>query len=47
LEKNPDVWQLLLARARHGHITLVYSAHDAEHNNAVALKQFLEKRRKD
>jgi uncharacterized protein YeaO (DUF488 family) len=42
LEKNPDAWQPLLARARRGRVTLVYSAHDTEHNNAVALKQFLE-----
>jgi uncharacterized protein YeaO (DUF488 family) len=41
LERNPEVWQPLLARARRGHITLVYSAHDSEHNNAVALKEFL------
>ncbi|MFP3208702.1 MAG: hypothetical protein RXR82_03030 [Nitrososphaeria archaeon] len=28
--------------ARRGNITLVYSARDAEHNSAVALKRFLE-----
>lgn len=32
----------LLARARRGRVTLVYSAHDTEHNNAVALKRFLD-----
>jgi uncharacterized protein YeaO (DUF488 family) len=46
LEKRPDVWQPLLARARKGRVTLVYSAHDTEHNNAVALKEFLEQKLK-
>lgn len=41
LEKHPDRWQPLLTRARRGRVTLVYSAHDTEHNNAVALKDFL------
>lgn len=44
LERNDDAWQSLLARARRGRVTLIYSAHDTEHNNAVALKEFLEKR---
>lgn len=42
LEQRPAAWQPLVARARRGRITLVYSAHDAEHNNALALKEFLE-----
>ena len=46
LEKNPDAWQPLLTGARRGRITLVFGAHDAEHNNAVALKEFLEKKSK-
>jgi uncharacterized protein YeaO (DUF488 family) len=41
LEKHADAWQPLLTRARRGRVTLVYSAHDIEHNNAVALKEFL------
>ncbi len=44
LEKNPDAWEPLLARARRGRVTLVYSAHDTEHNNAVALKEFLDQK---
>ncbi len=44
LEKHPDSWQPLLARARRGRVTLVYSAHDTEHNNAVALKEFLDEK---
>ncbi len=46
LQQHPDVWQSLLARARRSRVTLVYSAHDTEHNNAVALKEFLEKKLK-
>ncbi len=42
LERNEDAWRPLLASARRGHITLVYSAHDTEHNNAIVLKDFLE-----
>ena len=44
LEKHPEAWQPLLARARRGRLTLVYSAHDTEHNNAVALQEFLERK---
>ncbi|GHG65128.1 DUF488 domain-containing protein [Comamonas sp. JC664] len=42
LAAHPSVWQPLLEAARHGTVTLVYSAHDTEHNNAAALQQFLE-----
>ncbi|NOK03010.1 MULTISPECIES: DUF488 domain-containing protein [Myxococcus] len=42
LAANPAAWQPLLEAARHGTVTLVYSAHDTEHNNAAALQQFLE-----
>ena len=44
LEKHSEAWQPLLARARRGRVTLVYSAHDTEHNNAIALKEFLERK---
>lgn len=44
LKKHIDVWEPLLAEARYGTVTLLYSAHDEEHNNAVALKAFLEER---
>jgi len=44
LEKNPAAWQPLLEAARAGTITLIYSSKNEEHNNAVALKEFLEKR---
>lgn len=44
LEENSDSWKPLLDAARHGTVTLLFSAHDQVHNNAVALKQFLEER---
>jgi uncharacterized protein YeaO (DUF488 family) len=46
LESNPTAWRSILDAAHHGTVTLIYSSHDTEHNNAVALKQFLESRRK-
>lgn len=42
LEEDPVAWRTLLAEARQGDVTLLYSAHDQEHNNAIALKSFLE-----
>ncbi|HJS98995.1 MAG TPA: DUF488 domain-containing protein [Terriglobales bacterium] len=44
LKANPHAWEPLLATARRGRVTLVYSSHDSEHNNAVALKEFLQQR---
>jgi len=42
LDDNEDAWKPLLERARNGDLTLVYAARDEEHNNAVALKAYLE-----
>ena len=47
LDKNPDAWKLLLEAARQGNITLLYSARDTEHNNAIVLKAYLEERLAD
>lgn len=44
LEANSETWRPLLEMARKQDITLLYSAHDIEHNNAVALRSFLERR---
>jgi uncharacterized protein YeaO (DUF488 family) len=41
LDANPEAWRPILAAARGGTVTLVYSSHDTEHNNAVALHQYL------
>jgi uncharacterized protein YeaO (DUF488 family) len=42
LDSRPEAWQTIRNAARHGHVTLIYSAHDTEHNNAMALKEYLE-----
>jgi uncharacterized protein YeaO (DUF488 family) len=42
LEANPKAWQPILEAARQGRVTLLFAAKDAEHNNAVVLKAFLE-----
>lgn len=44
LEQKPESWQPLLEAAARGDITLVYGAKDVEHNDAVALKAYLEAR---
>lgn len=41
LKKNPDAWAPIIAAAKKGTVTLIYGARDTEHNNAVALRQFL------
>jgi uncharacterized protein YeaO (DUF488 family) len=42
LQVNPSAWKPLLEAARQGNVTLLYSAHDTEHNNAIVLKDILE-----
>jgi uncharacterized protein YeaO (DUF488 family) len=44
LEQNPQAWQPILRAARGGRVTLLFAASDPEHNNAVALKTFLERK---
>jgi uncharacterized protein YeaO (DUF488 family) len=41
LEAQPSGWAPLLEAARRGTVTLIYSSRDGEHNNAVALRDFL------
>jgi uncharacterized protein YeaO (DUF488 family) len=41
LDKNQEALEPILAAARKGRVTLVFSSHDSEHNNAVALKSYL------
>ncbi len=41
LDSRKDAWQPIVSAARRGRVTLVYSSHDTEHNNAVALQQYL------
>ena len=42
LDGKPEAWKPLLQAAMQGDITLIYSARDEEHNNAVVLKAYLE-----
>jgi uncharacterized protein YeaO (DUF488 family) len=42
LDSHPEICAQILREARRGRVTLVYSARDTEHNNAVALKDYLE-----
>ena len=42
LDSHPETWRRILTAARRGRVTLVYSSRDTEHNNAVALRQYLE-----
>lgn len=42
LDATPDAWMELLQVAKTVPVTLLYSSRDAEHNNVVALKNYLE-----
>ncbi len=44
LSAHPDALRSLLDAARQGDITLIYSSHDQQHNNAVALKEYLKRK---
>jgi len=44
LGANPDRWQPILEAAGQGPVTLLYSAHDAEHNGALVLRDYLTER---
>jgi len=41
LNAKPKAIEPILEADRRGYVTLVYSSHDAEHNNAVALRAYL------
>jgi uncharacterized protein YeaO (DUF488 family) len=44
LEERPGAWGPILQAARDGSVTLLFAAKDEQHNNAVALKAFLERK---
>jgi uncharacterized protein YeaO (DUF488 family) len=46
LDSRPDSWRSIVSLARRGTVTLVYSSHDEEHNNAVALREYLQLKNK-
>ena len=43
LKANSESWQPIVEAAHEGKVTLIYSSHDADHNNAVALREFLQR----
>jgi uncharacterized protein YeaO (DUF488 family) len=44
LDRRPGALAPLVEKSHAGIITLVFAAKDADHNNAVALKEYLERR---
>lgn len=44
LDERPEQWRPLLEAAREGDVTLVYATRDEEHNNAVALRAYLQEK---
>jgi uncharacterized protein YeaO (DUF488 family) len=44
LDSKPDAWSPLVDSATKGPVTLIYGARDPEHNNAVALAEYLQSR---
>ena len=43
LNKKPEALQQLIGASKSGNLTLLFSAHDLEHNNAIVLKDYLER----
>jgi uncharacterized protein YeaO (DUF488 family) len=44
LRANAGAWSPILDDSKRGTVTLLYSAHDLEHNGAVVLREFLMER---
>jgi uncharacterized protein YeaO (DUF488 family) len=42
LDAKPDALEPIRKASSHGRVTLIFSSHDAEHNNAAALKAYIE-----
>jgi uncharacterized protein YeaO (DUF488 family) len=42
LDSRPEALHAILEATRQGRVTFLYSARDTEHNNAVALKTYVE-----
>ena len=47
LDRHPQAWRPLCDAAAAGDITLLYSSRDGEHNNAVALRDYVLARLRD
>jgi uncharacterized protein YeaO (DUF488 family) len=41
LSAHPEAWQPIVQAAARGPVTLLYSAHDTEHNGALVLRDYL------
>lgn len=46
LESKQGDIEIIMRKAKEGTVTLIYSARDREHNAAVALKEYIERREK-
>lgn len=46
LKDHPDEIHQIMSRAKRGRVILLYGAKDEEHNEAVALKEYVEKKMK-
>ncbi len=46
LDQKPEAIKTIVEAADRGDVTLLYSSHDMEHNNALALKDYLAKQLK-
>lgn len=44
LDKNPEAVDALRGLLKKGKVTLLYSAHDIAHNQAIALRDYLQSR---
>ena len=44
LDAHPDAWRGIAEEARHGTLSLLYSAHDTLHNGALVLRDYLVER---
>ncbi len=44
LDSRPPAWEPLVEAATRGTVTLLFSSRDEEHNNAVALKAYLDEK---
>lgn len=42
LKQHEEALDRIVHAARHGPVTLLYSSHDTEHNNAVVLRDYLQ-----
>ena len=47
LDQHPETWQPILQAAQKGAVTLLFSSRNAECNNVVALKIYLESKMKN